>query len=165
MRCETGAVIGRSSRSRMTHLAPVVLGFPEDDGLRLAAHYLCGGSSISVKVVPRDAGELCGFCIDTELGPGVYRCFNAAGVVIYIGATAHYLKRIKQHETESPWWPEVADVTVERYRSKPDAFTAERTAIYFGNPVHNVTHRSHPVDGISYLPIRRGTGVLREAAA
>jgi hypothetical protein len=72
--------------------------------------------------------------------PGaVYRLYNAAGVLLYVGKSiAPEQRTIMGHGDSSPWWPEVARQKVTWYRSEDDALSAEARAIADEHPVHNL---------------------------
>ena len=40
----------------------------------------------------------------------VYRCFDAEGTLLYIGATTNLRRRINAHRSSTPWWSEVHEV-------------------------------------------------------
>ncbi len=73
--------------------------------------------------------------------PGVvYRMFNAAGDLLYIGCTTRFIRRMTDHEHNRPWWSEVASITVEHFESGYQAAKAEAVAIRSEAPRHNVQH-------------------------
>jgi hypothetical protein len=106
---------------------------------RFGARYLCGPGSCDVALLPNiDAyGGVCAQCEDFAKGPCLYRCFNDAGALIYIGSTPRYLKRLQGHRTRTPWWDEVAETTDERYPTIFEARAAERLAIIAERPLRN----------------------------
>lgn len=62
--------------------------------------------------------------------PGyVYRAFDAAGELLYIGCTIKPSSRFTQHQSEKDWWPEVASITLECHESREAALSVERVAI------------------------------------
>lgn len=67
----------------------------------------------------------------------MYRCFDANGDLLYIGATSYLHERKLQHARRAAWWPEVVGVTTEPYDHKWQALAAERTAIVREHPRHN----------------------------
>jgi hypothetical protein len=73
----------------------------------------------------------------------LYRLFNAVGELLYIGITGNMNKRFEKHvELHHPWWPEVARCTIEFYPDRVSLKTAESSAIYLEQPIHNEQHRS-----------------------
>ncbi|HMG63535.1 MAG TPA: hypothetical protein VK599_11350, partial [Streptosporangiaceae bacterium] len=87
-----------------------------------------------------DATTVCAVCEDAAKGPSVYHCLNSAGYPVYIGSAVAALKRLKQHEQSSPWWPEVAGTRHEHFPTVPDARAAERLAIIAEKPLYNKAH-------------------------
>lgn len=137
VRSKTGIVAAR--RGSIAHLDDGIAAVIRNGRARFAARFLCGGHSLNAGVLANaDAyGGVCAVCADAKLGPGVYRFFNAAGRVIYIGSSEKPLKRQRQHQSNSPWWPEVADVQVIRYPTIFEASAAERIATDAEEPIHN----------------------------
>jgi predicted GIY-YIG superfamily endonuclease len=43
----------------------------------------------------------------------LYRLFDTDGVLLYVGITRDTEKRWRQHALKKPWWPQVAERTVE----------------------------------------------------
>lgn len=68
----------------------------------------------------------------------LYRHFDAAGALLYIGCTNNVIRRTEEHETQSQWLPEVATITVEHFRDGVKALEAEAKAIRAENPKYNV---------------------------
>jgi hypothetical protein len=84
----------------------------------------------------------------------LYRHFDAAGELLYVGCTGNVIRRTEQHEAQSPWLPEVATITVEHFASGSEALAAEEAAIRAENPKYNVRGK---------LPDLRQTAEEREA--
>lgn len=72
----------------------------------------------------------------------LYRLFNDAGELIYVGVAYDHIARLAQHRRDSPWWPEVSSFTVEERLTRELAEKAERDAIREELPRYNVAH--HP---------------------
>lgn len=76
----------------------------------------------------------------------LYRLFDAAGELLYIGIAYHPSKRFAEHATSKAWWPQVARREVEWVDSRASAEIAERCAIAAERPRHNGVHNvGHPV--------------------
>lgn len=75
------------------------------------------------------------------LPTSVYRLFDAAGRLLYVGMSQDVARRLRQHSTLQAWWPAVARVTTVEYPSRYAARRAERDAIAAENPVHNIADR------------------------
>lgn len=79
----------------------------------------------------------------TENRPqALYRFFDQAGDLLYVGISANPAGRWGQHRHDKPWWSEVATVGIEEFPSRPAVEDAERRAIRSERPRYNVMH--HP---------------------
>jgi hypothetical protein len=67
----------------------------------------------------------------------VYRCFDAGGVLLYIGATGFPESRCREHARTKAWWPQVESVEIESFPDRPTALAAERSAIAAESPRYN----------------------------
>lgn len=70
----------------------------------------------------------------------LYRFFNTAGVLLYVGITNSVWRRIASHEAVQPWWAEVASATMEHHPDRKSLTHAERAAIKSEHPLYNVRH-------------------------
>jgi hypothetical protein len=70
----------------------------------------------------------------------LYRFFDAAGVLLYVGITDYLTNRFSQHSVVQPWWGEWATFHVTRYASRAVLEAAERRAIRLEKPLYNVVH-------------------------
>ena len=68
----------------------------------------------------------------------VYRLFDAAGSLLYVGITHSLFNRLAQHAYDKDWWADVANITLARYPSRTAAAAAETDAIREETPVKNV---------------------------
>lgn len=68
----------------------------------------------------------------------LYRQFDSADVLLYIGVSHDVESRNKGHAADSSWWGDVARVTIENYATRREALAAERAAIKLEAPIHNV---------------------------
>lgn len=137
VRSKTGIVAAK--RGGRAHLDNGVAAIFEEGHARYAARFLCRGGSSNVNILA-DAeiyGGICYLCVDAAAGPCVYRCFDASKALIYIGCAERWLIREQAHQRRTPWWPDVADVKVARYRTIFEACAAERLAIDAEKPLHN----------------------------
>lgn len=139
--CKTGVVA-----SKITGIAHVPVEFKalfEPGGrARFRARLACGSWTTNGIVLPsmEAAAAACAVCKDTLKGACVYRCFNAAGELLYIGSTGVFLSRLKQHASGTTWWDQVADVQDERFPTLPEARAAELAAISAEKPLRNWVH-------------------------
>jgi hypothetical protein len=68
----------------------------------------------------------------------VYRCYNADGVLLYIGQTGDLPNRRSGHKCGSSWWPEVAEFKITRPMTRDAALRYEREAIRAERPEYNI---------------------------
>lgn len=68
----------------------------------------------------------------------VYRLFNDADVLLYVGISGNFGLRWQQHAQAKPWWPEVHHQTITWYDTREAADEAETKAIATERPLHNV---------------------------
>lgn len=76
----------------------------------------------------------------------VYRAYDAAGRLLYVGCSSDVDTRLKAHATDSSWWPFHARVERVSYLARAEAEAAEAEAIATEYPRWNVIGRSldHP---------------------
>jgi predicted GIY-YIG superfamily endonuclease len=88
----------------------------------------------------------------------VYRLFDAAGALLYVGCTHDPKKRLRSHARKQPWWPEVARVDHSHPMPLGAARRLESIAINAENPRYNVAGRLNPVQDSGPGPVasRRG---------
>ena len=67
----------------------------------------------------------------------LYRFYSDSGQLLYVGITNNPGNRFSQHETDKPWWHEVAVISVEKHESRADALAAEVRAINVESPRYN----------------------------
>lgn len=92
----------------------------------------------------------------------VYRFYDEAGTLLYVGRTARLPERFGTHRREKPWWPKVATIKLE-WMPVDDLHNAEMNAIRTEKPKHNIamTHRARR----TYMPEQRGkAGAIRTLA-
>lgn len=79
-------------------------------------------------------------------GAEVYRAFDHAGRLLYVGCSVDVEARLRQHERTAVWWPFQSRITREVFESHEDALTAEKAAIAAEHPRWNIKDRSvdHP---------------------
>lgn len=75
----------------------------------------------------------------------LYRFFDAAGQLLYVGVSGNTEHRWRQHAESKHWWSDVADKTTEWLNSRPEALDAERMAIRTEKPLHNHQHKPSPI--------------------
>lgn len=67
----------------------------------------------------------------------LYRQYNAAGDLLYIGQSLNAFKRHSSHKNASAWFDEIATMTIQKYETRADVEWAEKRAIHRENPRHN----------------------------
>jgi hypothetical protein len=136
-RCKTGIVA--SKVGTLAHYSGKFEAYFQDGKVRFVADYLCGNQNPDVVVLASADAHygMCEVCEDAAKGPCVYRCFDTAGDLLYIGSAKAYLRRMQSHVTQSEWWPEVANTKVQRFPTLLEARVAELHAITAENPRHN----------------------------
>jgi GIY-YIG catalytic domain-containing protein len=70
----------------------------------------------------------------------LYRIYDTAGDLLYVGISKDFGYRWKQHAKAQPWWPEVQRQTVEWHPDRPTAAASEVAAIEAEKPRYNITH-------------------------
>lgn len=91
-------------------------------------------------------------------GTTLYRFFDAAGRLLYVGITDRGPRRWREHMVTQPWWDDVASSTIEHVGDRVAAEEAERIAIQTEKPLHNVVYAvpaSQPVRRSHTCPAAR----------
>ena len=70
----------------------------------------------------------------------LYRHFDAAGRLLYVGISLSAVQRLGQHRDNTHWFEAIASVSIEWLPSRAEALEAERRAITTEHPAHNVQH-------------------------
>lgn len=111
-----------------------------EDRIHYRTQWLCnpqGGAGMTLIPDGAHVGRECFRCADITFGIVVYRLFDAAGALLYVGATATKETRLRAHSRRAMWWPEVATHTFIRYPDEASAREAESIAIRTENPKYN----------------------------
>lgn len=81
----------------------------------------------------------------------VYRCFNVAGALLYVGCTHDLKKRLAQHRGQStnplsraPWYDLVAVVTTEEHPDAASGYAREAEVVRDERPAFNVAYHGKP---------------------
>lgn len=72
----------------------------------------------------------------------LYRHFDAAGRLLYVGISLNSVMRLSQHKLHSQWFAQIAHVEVETFPNRAAALQAERRAIAVEKPQHNIAGRT-----------------------
>lgn len=97
--------------------------------------------------VPRDLTAF-GGGVRIYVAESVYRLYDGADQLLYVGCSNNPAKRLRAHARTSPWWPNVARIVVVEYPARALAEQAERTAIDLEKPLHNLA--GAPGSGVPY---------------
>jgi len=80
----------------------------------------------------------------------LYRFFDAAGHLLYVGITSDLPTRLRTHNRLQNWWRDVVRTTLEHFDSREAARAAELVAIRDEHPRYNrwsgVQHRHLPAE-------------------
>ena len=68
----------------------------------------------------------------------VYRIFNSADVLLYVGCTDNLKRRMDHHAKRQRWWDEVSRIETEWHPSRTEAECAEDQAIAEERPLYNI---------------------------
>jgi len=71
----------------------------------------------------------------------VYRIFDAAGQLLYVGLTADPDQRFRTHSRMTPWWSEVAATELHWFATHMAAWDSEKRAIDEEGPRYNGSGR------------------------
>lgn len=99
----------------------------------------------------------------------LYRYYDRAGALLYIGESLSSIARAVQHQSHAAWWDYVASFTREKFESKEAAQLAERDAIAKERPAfnvkHNVKHKRGAPSSAQIRKAREAAGLSQTAAA
>lgn len=67
----------------------------------------------------------------------LYRFLDEREVLLYVGITDDFTRRLKEHEDDKVWFGRVKVIRLREYGSRARAARAEREAIKIEKPLHN----------------------------
>ena len=70
----------------------------------------------------------------------LYRHFDAAGTLLYVGVSISALNRLMGHKEKAHWYWTIARMDVANYETRQASLDAERRAIVEEKPLFNITH-------------------------
>lgn len=70
----------------------------------------------------------------------LYRFYDHAGELLYIGISRRPATRWAEHSTDKPWWSEVQRIAIQAFPDRKSALRAERAAIKSEKPRYNLIH-------------------------
>jgi hypothetical protein len=74
----------------------------------------------------------------------LYRLYEDAGALLYVGVCGKWFARVGRHAAGKSWWDQVAKVTRQPFPSRSEALAAEATAIEQEQPRYNVNGKRRP---------------------
>ena len=72
----------------------------------------------------------------------LYRHFNKAGELLYVGISLNSAARLTSHANSSGWFSEISTMTVQQFPSRAEALAAENFAVQTEKPKYNASHSS-----------------------
>ncbi len=78
-----------------------------------------------------------------KMDNAVYRCYDDAGELMYIGCSSRLCSRLNWHRRNTSWGKTVHRVDAVNFTSRKDALAAEARAIADEQPPFNKNHRVH----------------------
>lgn len=76
----------------------------------------------------------------------VYRVFNVAGALLYVGISDNPKRRFAQHHDEKYWWVDVARWEITWFPDRETALAEEARAIVEETPAYNLAGIPDPID-------------------
>jgi len=74
----------------------------------------------------------------------LYRHYNDAGDLLYVGVSNNPYRRSQQHKRKSKWYTNVSKITLEWFDDRELACKAEAVAIFKEQPINNKAHKYGP---------------------
>ena len=87
----------------------------------------------------------------------VYRLFDPAGALLYVGMSQNVWARLETHRAKQPWSREITKAKIAVFKNYDDMCLAEKMAIREERPIHN---KVRYVGGSGSEP-RHGLGITR----
>ncbi len=103
----------------------------------------------------------------------LYRMYDDADRLLYVGISAGWPERLRQHARSSAWYSDVVRIALEHHPDEATARQAERLAQEHENPVHNIDLNgralgrrstrppSHPPNNLRELRLAQGLPLVR----
>ena len=96
----------------------------------------------------------------------LYRHYNDAGDLLYVGVSISCHRRSQQHKRNSEWYADVSKITLEWFDDKQSACKAEAEAIFNEQPLHNKAHKYGPNSKSCVISMNESQSrLLNEAAS
>lgn len=68
----------------------------------------------------------------------VYRFFDGAGTLLYVGVSSCFIQRLCGHQDDKEWFPEVCRMEIEYFDTRAEALAFESAEIRDRDPLYNV---------------------------
>lgn len=91
----------------------------------------------------------------------LYRHYDKAGTLLYVGISLSAVVRLGQHKTYSSWFSKIDTIKIEHHTSRRAALAAEKRAIKSERPKYNKTHGTHKTVQPKQLVERSREDLLR----
>lgn len=143
----SNGAVGAAQRTGVGHYLALAAELSYMGETRIAAVWLCGATTTDAVMLPEQDNPACVLCHFSEAcprGPVVYRLYDEADQLLYIGYTVNAAQRLRSHSTGKKWWPEVARMDFERHPTDNAALNAESKAIREAPGRYNVVSRTVP---------------------
>lgn len=74
----------------------------------------------------------------------LYRHYDEAGELLYVGISIDAIARFKQHaDSRKDWVNSIASVKIQKFETRAEALAAEKLAILTENPKYNIVHNRY----------------------
>jgi hypothetical protein len=70
-------------------------------------------------------------------GVSLYRHFDEAGLLLYVGISGRPKTRLSEHRRDAPWFWSIATIKMEVFPDRASALQAEREAVQNEKPLFN----------------------------
>lgn len=102
------------------------------------------GKWLLAEVVEWEAKEITAFYKyeAEERGFHLYRHFDRAGKLLYVGVSISALNRLSAHKQHAHWFWSIARVEVASYPTREASLEAEKNAIQKEHPLFNIVHQA-----------------------
>jgi predicted GIY-YIG superfamily endonuclease len=67
----------------------------------------------------------------------LYRFFDEEHILLYVGVSFNYWQRVSSHKHTAKWIDRVSFITIERFKTREDAFEREKFIINNEKPLFN----------------------------
>jgi len=75
---------------------------------------------------------------ESEVETELYRHFDSAGKLLYVGISLNTVARLAQHRNESNWFKQIDTIKIQHFPTRGAALRAELAAIRTEKPKYNI---------------------------